>query len=261
MPSIAETVTRLRAAGCVFAEDEAALLHAEAGSAGHLESMIARRVAGAPLEHVLGWASFAGVRVEITDGVFVPRHRTELLTTTARALMPVRTVLDLCCGTGALGLVVVRDHPEVRLVAADVDPAAVACARRNLAGLTEEVYCGDLFAPLPPDLLSAVDLLLVNVPYVPTAEIAYLPEEFRVHEARAALDGGPDGLDLLRRVALEAPGWLSPGGTLLTETGAPQLATAQAILASAGLEPRAVTDPETETTVIAAVRPSTVSSV
>lgn len=255
MSSISATVSRLRAAGCVFAEDEAALLHAEARSGDHLESMIARRVAGAPLEHVLGWATFAGVRVAVTDGVFVPRHRTELLTTTARSLMPVGTVLDLCCGTGALGLVVARDHPAVRLVATDVDPRAVECARRNLASLSAAVYCGDLFEPLPQDLRGTVDLLLANVPYVPTAEIVYLPEEFRVHEARAALDGGPDGLDVLRRVAREAPAWLASGGTLLTEAGVPQLAAAREILSAAGLDPRVVTDPETETAVVAAVSP------
>ncbi|WP_238014193.1 putative protein N(5)-glutamine methyltransferase [Dactylosporangium sp. AC04546] len=254
--SVAGTVARLRAAGCVFAEDEAALLHAEARSGDHLESMIARRTAGAPLEHVLGWATFAGVRVAVTDGVFVPRHRTELLTTTARSLMPVGTVLDLCCGTGALGLVVTRGHPEVRLVATDVDPRAVECARRNLASSpVSSVYCGDLFEPLPPDLRGTVEILLANVPYVPTAEIAYLPEEFRVHEARAALDGGPDGLDILRRVAREAPAWLAPGGTLLTEAGVPQLAAAREILSAAGLAPHVVTDPETETTVLAAVSP------
>ncbi|GAA0728840.1 putative protein N(5)-glutamine methyltransferase [Dactylosporangium roseum] len=246
MPSRSEIVARLRAAGCVFAEDEAALLLGVAHDEDHLESMIARRAAGFPLEHVLGWADFAGARVAVTGGVFVPRHRTELLTTTARALVrPGHTVLDLCCGTGALGLVVVRDVTPVRLVASDVDPAAVECARRNLAPLTGEVFCGDLFAPLPADLRGTVDLLLANVPYVPTAEIAYLPEEFRVHEARSALDGGADGLDILRRLADEAPGWLAPGGTLLTEVGAAQVDPAREILSSAGLRPRTVSDTET----------------
>jgi release factor glutamine methyltransferase len=251
----AAVVARLRAAGCVFAEEEAAHLLAAAPAGDALESMVARRVAGVPLEHVLGYAEFAGVRLEIAEGVFVPRHRTQLLTATARRLVrDGATVLDLCCGTGALGLVVARDHPGVRLVAADIDPAAVACARRNLAGVTAEVFEGDLFAPLPPDLRGRVDVLLANVPYVPTAQIAYLPEEFRVHEARAALDGGGDGLDVLRRVAAEAPAWLAPGGALLTEAGPAQLDTAHAVLRAAGLHPATVTDEETETHVVVARR-------
>jgi release factor glutamine methyltransferase len=280
----AAVVARLRAAGCVFAEEEAAHLLAAAPAGEALESMVARRVAGVPLEHVLGYAEFAGVRLEIAEGVFVPRHRTQLLTATARRLVrDGATVLDLCCGTGALGLVVARESlvvarespgvalespgaarespgaarggpSGVRLVATDIDPAAVACARRNLAGVTAEVFEGDLFAPLPPDLRGRVDVLLANVPYVPTAQIAYLPEEFRVHEARAALDGGGDGLDVLRRVAAEAPAWLAPGGALLTEAGPAQLDTAHAVLRAAGLHPATVTDEETETHVVVARR-------
>jgi len=258
VPTLLDVVARLRAAGCVFAEDEAALLLDATGDPDRLEVMVARRVAGTPLEHVLGWAEFAGIRVAVTDGVFVPRHRTELLTTTGRALLLQargRTVLDLCCGTGALGLVVARDVPGVRLVAADVDPAAVACARINLERLGPPgalACCGDLFAPLPAGLRGAVDVLLANVPYVPTGEIAFLPEEFRVHEARAALDGGGDGLDVLRRVAVAAGEWLAPGGSLLTEAGAAQLPAAHAVLAAAGLHPRTVFDPGTETSVVVA---------
>jgi len=247
----AELTARLRAAGCVFAEEEADRLLGAAPDPAALESMAARRVAGAPLEHVLGFADFAGVRVAVTDGVFVPRHRTELLTTTARAMLrDGGVVLDLCCGTGALGLVVVRGFERVRLVATDLDPAAVACARRNLAGVTAEVFTGDLFSAAPPDLRGRVDVLLANVPYVPTAEIAYLPEEFRVHEAREALDGGPDGLDVLRRVAAAAAPWLAPGGALLCEAGAGQLETAHALLRAGGLQPSTVTDEESETHVV-----------
>jgi release factor glutamine methyltransferase len=246
---------RLRAAGCVFAEEEADRLLAAAPDAETLESMVRRRVDGVPLEHVLGFADFAGVRLVVTDGVFVPRHRTELLTTIARAMLTEGgVVLDLCCGTGALGLVVVKGFSGVRLVATDIDPAAVDCARRNLSGITEEVFAGDLFSAVPSNLRGTVDLLLANVPYVPTGEIAYLPEEFRVHEARAALDGGRDGLDVLRRVAAEAADWLAPGGALLTETGTDQLATARALLRAGGLHPRTITDEDTETNVVLAER-------
>ncbi|WP_432827136.1 putative protein N(5)-glutamine methyltransferase [Dactylosporangium sp. CA-092794] len=244
-------MARLRAAGCVFAEEEADRLIGAARDEQALEAMLVRRTAGVPLEHVLGYADFAGVRLAVADGVFVPRHRTELLTATARALLhDGATVLDLCCGTGALGLVAVRGFARVRLVAADIDPAAVACARRNLAAVTAEVFEGDLFDPLPAGLRGHVDVLLANVPYVPTAEIAYLPEEFRVYERRTALDGGPDGLDVLRRVAAVAPRWLAPGGALLTEAGPDQLPAAHALLRAAGLRPATVTDEDTETSVV-----------
>lgn len=247
MPTV---VDRLRAAGCVFAEDEAALLTEAAGGAGAvLDRLVARRVEGHPVEYLVGWAEFAGARFAIADGVFIPRHRTELLAETARGLIHSgRTVLDLCCGTGALGATATRGIAGVRLVAADIDPAAVACARRNLPGV--EVYEGDLFDALPEDLRGRVDVLLANVPYVPTGEIAFLPEEFRVHEARAALDGGDDGLRVLRRVAAAAPGWLAPGGQLLTEAADAQLDAAHGILREAGLAARTVTDPETETSIV-----------
>jgi release factor glutamine methyltransferase len=243
-------IERLRAAGCVYAEDEAALLaEAAAGDAASLEALVRRRVDGHPLEYLVGWAMFAGERFAVTDGVFIPRHRTELLATTARSLIHSgQTVLDLCCGTGALGATATRGIAGVRLVAADVDPAAVACARRNLTGA--EVHEGDLFAPLPSDLRGRVDVLLANVPYVPTQQIAFLPEEFRVHERRAALDGGDDGLRVLRRVAAQAPQWLAPGGHLLTEAGDAQLDAAHGILCEAGLAPRTVTDPDGETSIV-----------
>ncbi|MFC5008594.1 putative protein N(5)-glutamine methyltransferase [Dactylosporangium cerinum] len=247
---IERLIERLRAAGCVFAEDEAALLtEAAAGDAAALDELVERRVAGHPIEYLVGWAMFAGERFAIADGVFIPRHRTELLATTARELLHSgQTVLDLCCGTGALGVTATRGIPDVRLVAADIDPAAVACARRNATGA--EVYEGDLFDALPDDLRGRVDVLLANVPYVPTAQIAFLPEEFRVHERRAALDGGDDGLRVLRRVAAQAPDWLAPGGHLLTEAGDAQLDAAHGVLRAAGLEPRTVTDPETETSIV-----------
>ena len=168
-----------------------------------------RRCAGEPLEHVVGWASFCGRRVELDPGVFVPRRRTELLArlaivharaiADAHAAAPRALVVDLCCGSGAVGLVVAEAVPGVELHAADLDPRAVRCARRNLAGVGE-VHHGDLFAPLPTALRGRVDVLIANVPYVPTSAVALLPREAREHEPRSALDGGGDGLDVLRRV-------------------------------------------------------------
>lgn len=238
----AGVVARLRAAGCVFAEQEAELLAGAASSADALESLVSRRVAGEPLEHVLGWASFCGLRFAVEPGVFVPRHRTELLVRAAaargvrsRTERPV--VLDLCCGSGAVGAAVAALLPAVELHASDVEPAAVRCARRNVAAVGGSVYEGDLFAALPPSLRGRVDVLVANVPYVPTSAIALLPPEAREHEPRRALDGGEDGLDVLRRVAAEAPSWLGPGGVLLTETSEPQAPAAAATLSAAGLTP------------------------
>src|SRR6478609_8571148 len=164
-PEIA-VVARLRAAGCVFAEDEARLLLAEAVSPAELDALVARRVAGEPLEHVLGWAEFCGLRVAVAPGVFVPRRRTEALVEEAVTLSrPGAVVVDLCCGSGALGLAVATSVADIELLAADVDPAAVTCAAENVAPVGGRAYAGDLFAPLPEELRGRVDLLMANVPY------------------------------------------------------------------------------------------------
>lgn len=235
-------VRRLRAAGCVFAEEEAALLLESASSPADLEGRVERRVAGEPLEYVVGWAGFHGLRVSVLPGVFVPRRRTEFLVDSAvRFGAPGSVVLDLCCGTGAVGLAV---HRVLRgtLYAADVDPVAVACARHNLAADAAGVFEGDLFGAVPSSLIGGVDLLLANVPYVPTDDIALMPPEAREHEARVALDGGPDGLDVLRRVAASAADWLAPGGRLFTETSERQAPIAAAVLSGAGLTAEIVED-------------------
>ena len=209
-------VARLRAAGCVFAEEEAAVLAATAASPAELDAMVARRAAGEPLEQVVGWAEFAGLRVLVDPGVFVPRRRSEFLVDVAVLLagrqdgtVP-RVIVDLCCGTGALGLAVAAKF-GVELHAADLDPAAVACARRNVAPAGGHVYAGDLFAALPGSLRGRIGVLICNAPYVPTTEIAFMPTEARDHEALMALDGGTDGLAVLRRAAAGAPAWLAPG--------------------------------------------------
>jgi release factor glutamine methyltransferase len=239
-------IARLRAAGCVFAEEEAALLASAAGSAAELDAMVARRVAGEPLEQVVGWAEFAGLRIFVDPGVFVPRRRSEFLVETAVSLeaTPHPVVVDVCCGTGALGLAVATQLPEngavsVELHAAEIDPDAVACARRNVEPAGGHVYEGDLFTPLPADLRGRITTLLCNAPYVPTGEIPFLPTEARDYEHRVALDGGDDGLDILRRAAAQAPAWLAPGGHLLVETSDRQAAAMSEVMAAAGLKPQA----------------------
>jgi release factor glutamine methyltransferase len=162
--------------------------------------------------------------------------------------------VDLCCGTGALGAALVAALEWVELHASDIDPAAVACARRNLAA-GGQVYEGDLYEPLPSDLVGRIDLLLANVPYVPTGEIEMLPSEARLHEARVALDGGADGLDVLRRVTAEAGNWLAPGGHLLFETSERQVPQAIDAVTRHGLAGRVAVSEEWEATVIIATRP------
>ncbi|MFC0527418.1 putative protein N(5)-glutamine methyltransferase [Phytohabitans kaempferiae] len=247
-------VNRLRAAGCVFAEDEARLLTAAAGTPAQLTALVDRRVAGEPLEHVLGWAEFCGLRIAVDPGVFVPRRRTALLVREAAALLAGRgaapVVVDLCCGSGAVGAAVAEATGPVELHATDVDPAAVRCARRNLAAAGGQVHQGDLDAPLPAGLRGRVEVLVANVPYVPTAEVALMPPEARVHEPRVALDGGADGLQVLRRVAAAAPGWLAPGGHLLIETSERQAAAAEAAFRAAGLTTRLVTDDDLGATAV-----------
>jgi release factor glutamine methyltransferase len=266
IPADGALVARLRTAGCVFAEDEAALLTAAAASAEDLTRMADQRVRGMPLEHVVGWAEFCGLRIAVDPGVFIPRRRTEFLVTQAVSLAvgpasgdKPAVLVDLCCGAAAIGVAVATalagaGLTSTELYCTDLDPAAVACARRNVpAG--SAVYQGDLYEPLPDSLRGRVSLLLANVPYVPTAELGLLPAEARLHELPMALDGGADGLDILRRVATDARRWLAPGGYLLSETSQRQAATAAAVLASAGLSADIATSTEFGATVVIGQRP------
>jgi release factor glutamine methyltransferase len=276
----ASVVARLRAAGCVFAEDEAAVLLTAARSPAELDALVERRAAGEPLEQVVGWAEFAGLRIWVDPGVFVPRRRSEFLISVAVGLARSRmgvgsaipVIVDLCCGTGALGLAVaagltglssaggagpasgvgtVSGAPgQIELHAADLDPAAVACARRNVEPVGGHVYVGDLFGALPDRLRGRVDVLICNAPYVPTGDVAFLPAEARDHEPLVALDGGLDGLAVLRRAAAGSPSWLAPGGVLLVETSDRQAAEMAGEMAAAGLRPVIHTDEDTAATVV-----------
>jgi release factor glutamine methyltransferase len=241
----------------VFAEDEARLLAAAARTPEELAVMADRRVAGLPLEQVLGWAEFCGLRIAVDPGVFVPRRRTEFLARQAAKLTwPRDIVVDLCCGAGAVGAALAACVSQLEVHAVDIDPAAVRCARRNLDGLGGQVYEGDLFDPLPQALRGRVAIIVANVPYVPTGKMRLLPAEARAHEPRVALDGGPDGLDVLRRVAAGAPGWLVPHGYVLMETSAFQAMPAMSALVASGLHARVETSADPNATVIVGTNPA-----
>ncbi|WP_238438600.1 class I SAM-dependent methyltransferase [Frankia nepalensis] len=332
--SAATLTETLRAAGCVFAENEAALLIAAAEGPAALAEMVTRRAAGVPIEHILGWAEFTGQRIAVDDGVFVPRHRTEFLVDLATGLAlraaarrPARlVVVDLCCGSGALGAVLatrlaepagmrapglparlpgdldsgssggdaaypprqraipaeertipaektaektaaVKAHAPgewavtVELHAADIDPVAVRCARRNLAEIGGQVHEGDLYDPLPAELRGQVDILIANAPYVPTEAIGLLPPEARDYEPLAALDGGADGLDVLRRVIAGAADWLAPTGCLLVETTIDQAPALVAAACRHFLTASVARSDDHEATVLRVARSSPGSSV
>jgi release factor glutamine methyltransferase len=250
-------ITRLRAAGCVFAEDETRLIISTARTPAEVSAMVDRRIAGLPLEHVLGWAAFCGLRIAVEPGIFVPRRRTEFLARQAAALAgPRAVVVDLCCGSGAVGAAVAAAGSGIELHAVDIDPAAVRCARRNVAPAGGHVYAGDLYQPLPATIRGRVSVLVANVPYIPTGEIRLLPAEAREHEPRVALDGGADGLDVLRRVASAAPLWLAPGGHLLIETSEGQVPRAVAAMARSGLIPSVARSGELSATVLIGTSPA-----
>ena len=236
----------------MFAEDEAALIVDATSSPDELDSLVARRVAGEPLEQVLGWAEFCGMRIVVEPGVFVPRRRTALLVEQAVALLhgvaePV--VVDLCCGTGAVAAAVHRALGRGEIHAADLEPRAVRCARRNLDGIGM-VHEGDLTAALPDDLVGRVDVMVVNAPYVPSDEIASMPREARDHEPRVALDGGADGVDVHRRVADQAPRWLRPRGALLIETSRRQSTLTLGAVTQHGFDAEVVRSDELDATAV-----------
>lgn len=211
---------RLAAAGCVSASEEAdELIAAASGDPATLEDIVTRRTNGEPVAWLTGGVTFCGLRLRVDPGVYVPRWQTEPLARRAASLLPPTGVgVDLCTGAGAIAAVMAAARPEARVLATDVDAVAVACARRN--GL--EVLEGSLDDPLPPAFEGRVDVLTAVVPYVPADAIRLLPRDVQASEPRRALDGGPDGTDLLVEVGRRSPRWLRSGGRLLLELGGEQ---------------------------------------
>jgi release factor glutamine methyltransferase len=229
----ARLVRTLAAGGFVDAQAEAdRLLGASAAGGGRIDELVARRLDGEPLPWITGSVTFCGRTIRVDPGVFVPRRQTEGLVRRAIALLPdAGLAVDLCTGSGAVAAALASARPGASIVATDVDPVAVACARRN--GVP--ALLGDLDAPLPGPWRGRVDLVTAVVPYVPTEELHLLPRDVLAHEPHRALDGGPGGTVLLRRAAEAAARWLRPGGSVLLEIGGVQAAEMTAALEALGL--------------------------
>jgi release factor glutamine methyltransferase len=207
-------------AGFVAADDEAReLLEAAGGDEVVLASLVERRVGGEPIAWIVGYATFCGLHVNVSDGVYVPRWQSEPLARRAAERLPARGVaIDVCTGSGAIAMVLRARRPDARILATELDDRAVACARSN--GV--DVYQGDLYEPLPSELVGQVDLIVGVVPYVPTPSLSLLPRDTFNFEPSACYDGGPDGVDVLRRVLDEGRRFLRPGGAVLLEVGGRQ---------------------------------------
>jgi release factor glutamine methyltransferase len=211
---------RLAGAGFIAAADEAEeLIEAAAGDRARLERMVARRSTGEPLAWITGWVDFCGLRIGIAPGIYVPRWHTEALAERAACHLPETGVaIDVCCGSGAIPAVLSARRPKARVLATDLDPRAVACARAN--GV--DARTGDLFRGLPDELCGTVDVVTGVVPYVPTDELRLLQRDTLTFERTLAYDGGADGMAIMRRAVAGASRWLQPGGTLLLELGGGQ---------------------------------------
>lgn len=257
-----DTVAFLRAAGCVWAEEEARILTEAAHSSDELRAFLDRRAGGEPLEYIVGWAEYCGLRIPLCSGVFVPRRRSEFLAECAIDIVSAtatrgsgsRTVrvLDMCCGSGAIGLAVAIGSSDVELLAADDSPVAVECARENLARVNGRVYHGDLFAALPRAEIHRLDLVVANAPYVPTSEIKRLPAEARLYEPQSTLDGGPDGTSVQKRILESAALWLRAPGVVLIETAEDMADLTLRIASEAGFKPEIRACAELDATVMIA---------
>lgn len=191
------------------------------------------RKTGRPLQYVFGYTEFYGRRIFVGEGVLVPRPETELLAERAVKISAGKKVLDLCCGSGAVGIAV-KAETDAEVWASDVSEEALAYARRNADENGTEIRFvkSDLFS----DLDGTFDVIVSNPPYIPTDDIGKTDTEVRDHEPRLALDGGPDGLDFYRRIIPEALSRLNPGGVLLLEAGIGEAEAVRELLEGAGFK-------------------------
>ena len=209
--------------------------------ASRYETFVARRERREPLQHILGWEEFCGLRFTVTADVLVPRPETETLVEWALALLlPAgaggKSVIDVGTGSGCIACALAAARPDLRVVGVDISPAAVRLARENAFALALNdrvtVVESDLFGSLAG---SRFDLVVANPPYLSAPILSGLAPEVVVYEPSLALDGGVDGLRVIRRLVAEAPARLVPGGTLALETaGKAHVTEIAALMGAAG---------------------------
>lgn len=227
-PDGAEVVRRLSLAGCVAAVEEADALVAAAPDHDTLERWITRREQGEPLAWITGTTIFCGHTIRVDAHVYVPRWQSEELARRAAVLLPASgRAVDLCTGAGSIAVHLARETPDATIIATDRDPLASRCARRNGVDVVET----DLGASLRG---GAFDVVTAVAPYVPTSEMAWLPTDVLRYEPAVALDGGTDGLDVVRRAVSAAARLLRPGGWFLTEVGGDQASALEPTMESFG---------------------------
>ncbi len=196
-----------------------------------LEAWVARREQGEPLPWITGSLQFCGRIVRVDPGVYVPRRQSEELARRAAAALPAGgRAADLCTGAGAVAAHLGAEVPGAAVIGIDIDRRAVWCARSN--GVAALI--GDLAQPLRR---AGFDVVTAVAPYVPTGELRLLPADVQRFEPRRALDGGPDGLDVVRGIVVAASAVLRPGGWLLVELGGDQDRLLQPALLQSGFGP------------------------
>ena len=207
-------------------------------------ALINERCKGRPLQYVMGTASFYGIDLAVDERVLIPRPETELLAERAIAELkerPFPKVMDLCTGSGAIAAAVAANVPNVKVIATELSPRAFMLARVNLRPYANvKVLRGDLFEALeskdsdPSTKDIPFDAILTNPPYIPSVAIDGLAPEVKDHEPHMALDGGKDGLDIIKRITAEAPAHLKPSGFLLMEIGDDQADAVMDLVLSSG---------------------------
>jgi release factor glutamine methyltransferase len=258
-PLLAEAVARLTAAVLPTARQDAEwLLAAVLGmerfalyldpaqavapaAAERFRALVQRRAGHEPLQHLLGFEDFRGLRLRVTAGVLIPRPETEGLVEWALELLngtSAALAADIGTGSGAIACALASARPALRVLATDASPAALAVAADNVRGLGLEdrvrLLAGDLLEPLATGS-GVLDLIVANLPYLASGVIPTLPREVRDFEPHAALDGGADGLQALRRLVTTAPAALRPGGWLVLEIGEDQAGALASLMAAEGL--------------------------
>jgi len=207
-----------------------------------VDEMVGRRLGGEPVAYIVGEWEFYGLPLIVNESVLIPRVDTEVLAGVVIGLLKQRVgrarLLDLCAGSGCIGLAVAANVPNCRIVLADNSDQALAVCRANMlrSNLSRKVTAIEADAlEAPPDLLGTFDMIVSNPPYIPTGDLNSIDQSVRNHEPHCALDGGPDGLYFFRAIATYWPPLLNPGGYLALECGVGQAAAVREILKDSGM--------------------------